>query len=151
MFAIEDEKLPPPTPALPAHASSTQTCVSCGRPASHPLGTTSASRVVGISSSATVTVVHARPPNFGTANVYGIRSAAPTRFGTAMSQNCSGSESAIPALPRLMTMIVQRTQTLKPRCSAKIDKPRFLRAIGRPVVFHNTGSRALRSRRGDPR
>ena len=69
MFAIEEEKLPPPTPAVAAQASSTRNCVSWASPASQPLGRRNASNIVGISSSPTVTVVQARPPSLGTANV----------------------------------------------------------------------------------
>src|SRR5688572_7278333 len=36
-----------------------------------------------------------------------------------------------------MTTIVHSTQTLKPRCSAKIDNARFLRAIRLPVRSQN--------------
>src|SRR5215218_7621046 len=66
-----------------------------------------------------------------------MRRKEPTRFGTAVSQNSSDSDIAMPTLPRLRTMIVHRTQTLKPRFSAKIDKIRFLRAIARPVDAQN--------------
>ena len=69
MFAIDEEKLPPPKPAVAAQTSSTQNCVSWLWPASQPLGTTIASSSVGISSSAALIVVHSRPPNRGTANV----------------------------------------------------------------------------------
>ncbi len=69
MFAIEEEKLPPPTPAVAAQASRTQNCVPCACSASQPLGTTIAISSVGISSSAALTVVHALPPKRGTANV----------------------------------------------------------------------------------
>ena len=54
-----------------------------------------------------------------------------------MSQNCSGSERAIPTLARLITTIVHRTQMLKPMCSAKIEKIRLRRAMLRPVVSQN--------------
>ena len=59
------------------------------------------------------------------------------RFGTAVSQNCSGTDIAIPTLARLMTTIVHSTQTLKPRCSAKIERARLRRAMRRPVVSQN--------------
>ena len=91
MLAIEEEKLPPPTPAVAAHANSTQNWVSWLWSASHPLGTTIATSSAGMSSRPALNAVHARPPNRGTANVYGMRSAAPIRFGSAVSQNCSGS------------------------------------------------------------
>src|SRR3954471_23362200 len=104
MLAIDEEKVPPPTPAVAAQAKSTQNCVSCDCEASHPLGTTSATSSAGMKSRLALIVVHVRPPKRGTANVYGIRSALPMRFGTAVSQNCSGSDSVIPTLARLMTM-----------------------------------------------
>ena len=69
MFAIEEEKLPPPKPAVAAQASRTQNWVSCAWSPSHPLGTTIASSRVGISSSEALTAVHSRPPKRGTANV----------------------------------------------------------------------------------
>src|SRR3954468_6727422 len=106
MLAIDDEKLPPPKPAVAAQASRTQNCVSWLWAASHPLGTTIAASSAGMNSRLALIVDHSRPPKRGTANVYGMRSAEPTRFGTAVNQNCSGSDSVIPALPRLRTMIV---------------------------------------------
>src|SRR3954452_6015074 len=130
MLAIDEEKLPPPTPAVAAQATRTQNCVSCDCEASPPLGTTSATSSAGMNSRLALIVVHVRPPKRGTANVYGMRSAEPTRFGTAVSQNCSGSDSVIPALPRLRTMIVHSTQMLKPRCSAKIETMRLRRGGG---------------------
>ena len=69
MLAIDEEKLPPPKPAVAAQASSTQNCVSCSWSASQPLGTTIASSSAGISSSEALIVVHARPPKRGTAKV----------------------------------------------------------------------------------
>jgi hypothetical protein len=47
---------------------------------------------------------------------------------------------AMPMLPRLMTTIVHSTQTLKPRCSAKIDQIRFRWATFLPVVSQKTAS-----------
>src|SRR3954451_10077851 len=66
-----------------------------------------------------------------------MRNAAPTRFGTAVSQNFSDSDS--PA-STLSTTIVHSTQMLKPMCSAKIEKIRFLRAIRLPSAAQNGGS-----------
>ena len=66
MLAIDDEKLPPPTPASIATASSV--------PNDTPGSSTSAVAVIGTSSSAALTIVQLRPPNFATANVYGSRS-----------------------------------------------------------------------------
>src|SRR5919112_6350083 len=134
MFAIDEEKLPPPKPAVAAHSARPHIRVRCLARPSQPLGTTSASRTTGMSSRLALVVVHARPPNLGTANVYGIRSVEPTRFGSAMSRNCSDSDSVKPALARLMTMIVHSTQIEKPRFSAKIERARFLRATRLPRV-----------------
>src|SRR5918997_2591774 len=140
MFAIDEEKSPPPKPAVAAHSASTHICVQWLWSCSQPLGTSKASSSTGISSSDALMPVHARPPNRGTANVYGIRSVAPTRFGSAMSKNCSDSDSVKPALARLMTTIVHSTQIENPRCSAKIDSVRFLRAIRRPPDSQNASS-----------
>ncbi len=73
-------KLPPPNPAVAATSAISQNGVS-GRVTKY------ASPLVGISSSSAETTVQFRPPNLGTANVYGSRSVAPTRLGTATSQN----------------------------------------------------------------
>ena len=96
MLAIDEEKLPPPTPAVAAHAKRTQSCALWDWCSSHPLGTTIANNNVGMNSSAALTVVHARPPNLGTANVYGIRSIEPTRFGISVSRNSSDTDSVMP-------------------------------------------------------
>src|ERR1700716_2049305 len=109
MLAMEEEKFPPPTPAVAAQASSTQNWVPCDWCASHPLGTRTASRVDGMSSSAALIPVHNRPPKRGTANVYGIRSAEPIRLGTAVSQNASDRLIASPMLARLITTTDQST------------------------------------------
>ena len=69
MLAIEEEKLPPPTPAVAAQSISTQSCVSWLWSASHPLGTTTARSSAGMNSSDALTTVHARPPKRGTAKV----------------------------------------------------------------------------------
>src|SRR5918997_1538287 len=88
MLNIEDEKLPPPSPAVPAQ----------------------------------------------------MRSSEPTRLGTSVSRNCSDTDIVMPALPRLMTTIVQITQTLKPRCSENIDHIRLRRAIRAPVCAQKVSS-----------
>jgi len=69
MFAIEEEKFPPPRPADAAQSASTHICVEWLCWSSQPVGTRKASSVTGISSSEALIVVHTRPPNFGTANV----------------------------------------------------------------------------------
>src|SRR5687768_5988750 len=125
MFAIEEEKLPPPTPAVAAQAIRIHICVPCDCAASQPLGTRNASSAVGMISSDALIVVHARPPYLGTAKVYGIRRNDPTRFGTATRMNSSEIDSVMPMFARLMTTIVHSTQMLNPRFSAKIEKIRF--------------------------
>lgn len=137
MFAIEEEKFPPPTPAVAAHAIRTHSCVLCGWPCSQPLGTRIASSRAGISSSAALIVVHSRPPKRAIANVYGIRSADPTRLGIAVSRNWSHSDSVMPTFERLITTIVHSTQMLNPMCSAKIEKIKLRRAILAPVEAQN--------------
>src|SRR5947209_1577991 len=117
MLAMDDEKLPPPTPADAAHSSSTHSCTSWLWCSNHPLGTTTASSSTGTNSSDELITVHFRPPNFGMANVYGMRNAEPMAFGTSVSRNCSDTDSVRPALARLITTVVQRTQIEKPMCS----------------------------------
>src|SRR5436305_496461 len=140
MFAIDDEKLPPPPPAVAAQATRIHSCVSCVCDASQPVGTRKASSEVGMSSSDALNTVHARPPYFGTANVYGIRRNDPTRLGTVVNRNSSPIDIVMPMFARLMTTIVQSTQMLKPRFSAKIEKIRFLRAILLPEDSHIASS-----------
>src|SRR3954451_16909485 len=112
MLAIDDEKLPPPTPAVAAHRTSTHSCTLCVWSNSQPLGTTIASNRVGISNNAALKVVHALPPNLGTANVYGMRSSDPIRFGMSVNKNSSDTNKLMPALARLRTTIVHSTHTL---------------------------------------
>src|SRR5438105_5720336 len=114
MVAIDEEKFPPPTPAVAAQISSTSNCVLWLCPCIHPLGTRNASSVVGMNNSDALIVVHIRPPNFGTANVYGIRIAEPTRFGIDTSQNDSDTLIGSPAAARLSTTTDQSTQMAKP-------------------------------------
>lgn len=140
MFAIEEEKLPPPTPAVAEQASRTQNVVSWSCAASHPLGTTNASSADGTSSSAADITVHNRPPRRGTANVYGIRIAEPTRLGTETSQNDSDTLIGSPAAGRLSTTTDHSTQIAKPRCSVNTEKIRLRRATRRPVVSQNSSS-----------
>src|SRR6266498_2787017 len=145
MLAIDEEKLPPPTPAVAAQSIRIQNWVSCDWVASQPLGTRNASSRDGISSKVALMVVHTRPPNFGTANVYGMRSAEPTRFGTAVSQNISDRVMVSPAFARLITTTDHSTHSANPRCSAKIEKMRFLRAIFLPVDSQNCSSSVCQS------
>src|SRR6516225_2609970 len=110
MLAIDDEKLPPPTPAVAAHRKSTHSWALCVWCNSQPLGTTMASKSVGMNSNAALTVVHVRPPKRGTANVYGMRRIEPMRLGTSVRRNSSETDSLIPTLARLSTTIVHITQ-----------------------------------------
>src|SRR6478609_12086287 len=84
MLAIELAKLAPPRPAVAAIRQNSQ----YGVPG---FCTATAKPSVGISSSAALAIVQFRPPNLGTANVYGSRSSDPTRLGSATSRNsCCG-------------------------------------------------------------
>src|SRR5215211_7561947 len=74
-----------------------------------------------------------------------MRRAEPIRFGTAVSQNCSGSDSVIPTLPRLITTIVHSTQTLLLKGSATTERNRFLRAIRRPFCSQNSSFSGVQS------
>src|SRR5215217_4142643 len=96
--------------------------------------------MVGISSSSAETTVQFRPPNFGTAKVYGSRSSEPTRFGMATSQNSCCGVKLKPALASIAALTLHSSQTEKPRCSAKIEKIRFRRATGLPVDSQKLGS-----------
>src|SRR5437764_12522596 len=72
-----------------------------------------------------------------------MRSAAPTRFGVAVSQNSSPGVNSCPApnpaLLRLSTSTDHNTQIENPMCSAKTEKIRFLRATAFPVFCQNAG------------
>ena len=61
MLVIDDAKLPPPSPAK--HATTMKVVYDV------PGCMTIAARIVGMSSSAALTIVQLRPPNFATANV----------------------------------------------------------------------------------
>ena len=80
MLVIDEAKLPPPNPASAATSSST------GKGARFSSATTSPR--VGASSSSADMIVQLRPPNRGTAKLYGMRSADPTSTGIDSSQNC---------------------------------------------------------------
>src|SRR5436309_900089 len=109
MLAIEEAKLPPPRPAVAAISTNTQNGV-CGR------CTKNAKSRVGMSSRAALVAVQLRPPNFGTAKVYGSRIRDPTRLGTATSRNsCDGEKSKFILASRAEETL-QSSQTEKPRC-----------------------------------
>ena len=136
MFAIEEAKLPPPTPASIATASSV--------PNETPGSSTIPAATHGTSSSSALMIVQFRPPTRATASVYGIRSTAPTAAGRAVSRNfCEGSNPY--AGPRKSTKTAQRLQTEKPMCSARIEKTRFRRATRSPRASQKAGSSGLQS------
>ena len=138
MFAIELAKLPPPKPAVAAIRQKAQYGVS-GR------CTKKAKSRVGTSSSAALIIVQLRPPNLGTANVYGSRSSDPTRLGSATStKSCCGVKEK-PICSRNAELTLQISQTEKPRCSAKIDQIRLRRATCRPPPSQNSGSSGRQS------
>jgi hypothetical protein len=78
MLAMLEAKLPPPRPAVAATTSISENGVS-GRV------TKNASRMVGMKSSDALTMVQFRPPNRGTAKVYGNRISEPISPGNATS------------------------------------------------------------------
>jgi hypothetical protein len=77
MSAMLEAKLPPPRPAVAVTISISQNGVS-GRVMKY------ASAIVGTNSSAALRMVQFRPPNWGTAIVYGNRISEPTSPGKAM-------------------------------------------------------------------
>src|SRR5919106_1641690 len=132
MFAMLEAKLPPPRPAVTAATMNIQYGV---------LGfdTHTTSRVHGISSSRALTTVQFRPPNLATAKVYGKRIVAPTRLGTAASQNSWSTEKSKPACTRNTALTLHSIQTEKPMCSARMDHTRFRRATFAPPPAQNSG------------
>src|SRR5882724_2705938 len=136
MFAIDDEKLPPPTPAVAATTSSIENDT--------PGWRTVAANTHGSNSKRALTIVQLRPPNLATANVYGMRMPAPTAAGNVVSRNfCDGS---IPYCgPRNSTNTDHIVQTENPMCSEKIDRIRFRRAIRDPRVAQNSASSGRQS------
>src|SRR6266516_4052763 len=107
MLAMLEAKLPPPRPAAAATSRNTQ----YGVPR-WPTATASSSS--GTTSTAAENTVQVRPPNRGTAKVYGSRSSAPTRFGTATSQNSCAVENPYPALFRLTATVLHSSHTENP-------------------------------------
>src|SRR3954451_4524791 len=120
MFAIDDAKLPPPTPATAASRISVEY--------ETPGSIRKAADTAGTSSSDALMMVQLRPPNRATANVYGIRSTAPTSAGTAVSRNLPAGSTPY-AGPRKSTSTDHIVHTEKPMCSEEIEKIRFRRAI----------------------
>src|SRR4051794_8654206 len=81
MLAIDEAKLPPPTPASAATTSNVLS--------ETPGFSTTAAAIVGTSNSRALNTVQFRPPNRATAKVYGIRRIDPTSAGTEVSRNLS--------------------------------------------------------------
>src|SRR5690242_13790609 len=116
MLAIEEAKLPPPTPATAARIR---------RVVKETPGLTrTAADTAGISSSAALTIVQLRPPNLATAKVYGRRRAAPSAVGTVVSRNFPAGSTWY-AGPRNSTSTDHRLHTENPMCSEKIEKTRL--------------------------
>src|SRR4051812_5257340 len=136
MFAMDDEKLPPPTPAIAATISSDENDT--------PGCSTKIAAIVGMRSSAALTTVQFRPPNLATANVYGSRMPAPTAVGSVVSRNfCDGSSPY--SGPRKSTNTDQRLQIENPMCSEKMENMRFRFATFSPFSAQNTGSSGRQS------
>ncbi len=107
----------------------------------------------GMTSSVAETIVQLRPPNTGTAKVYGSRRKAPTPLGTATSHSAwvavraNPDAAGLPSAPAVIctTTMLHSSHTEKPMCSAKIDQIRFRLAIGLPTVSQNSGSSGRQS------
>lgn len=140
------QSCPPPKPAVAAITTNTAN----GR---EGWLTAQASSRHGITSSAAETVVQLRPPKIGIAKVYGSRRNAPTPLGTATKHRAWLADSAQPdaagcpgaAAVIWTTTMLHSIHTLKPTCSAKMEKIRLRRAIGLPIVSQNTGSSGRQS------
>src|SRR5690348_1448922 len=117
MLAIELAKLPPPSPARQEIAANTQNGVP-------PLVTAIMNAIVGISSRTAEMIVQLRPPNFGTAKVYGIRRNEPIRFGREVSRKSWLNVKLKAGFWVISSGVVtdHSSQIEKPRCSAKIDQ-----------------------------
>src|SRR5262245_5853033 len=103
MFVIDEAKLPPPAPASEA----TSRYVVSEWP-----GLTMSHHVVmvGTRSATPLTIVQFRPPKKAVAIVYGTRSSAPTRVGTATSTNLSAAVKPYTACGMNSTMTDQIDQ-----------------------------------------
>src|SRR3954451_10161836 len=116
MLVIDEAKLPPPTPATAASTISVEY--------ETPGRIRKAASTAGTSSSDALKMVQWRPPKRATAKLYGIRSAAPTRVGTAVSRNLPAGSTWY-AGPRNRTSTDHSDQTEKPMCSEVIEKIRL--------------------------
>jgi hypothetical protein len=142
MLAIEEAKLPPPTPVIAARIIRVVYDT--------PGFTRIAVGIAGRSSSAALMIVQLRPPKVATAKVYGSRSADPTSAGTAVSRNFPAGSTWY-AGPRNSTITDQMVQIEKPRCSAKMEKIRFRRATLAPPSAQKVGSSGRQSSIHRPR
>src|SRR4051812_37700476 len=124
MLAIDEAKLPPPTPASAATTSSV--------PSDTPGFRTTIIAVSGTSSRSALIVVQLRPPNRATAKVYGSRRTEPTAAGTDVSRNLSAGVKPYFG-PRKSTSDAHIVQTEKPMCSDRMEKTRLRRATFFPV------------------
>ena len=79
MFAIDDEKFPPPTPATDAQSSSVVNDT--------PGCSAKAASTQGTMRMPAEKIVQLRPPNLAVANVYGRRRTPPTAVGSVVSRN----------------------------------------------------------------
>src|SRR2546421_6219566 len=104
MFAIDEAKLPPPTPVIAARTIS----VVYETPGRIRI----AAGIVGRSSNVALMIVQLRPPNVATAKVYGSRSTEPTSAGTAVSRNFPAASTWY-AGPRKSTSTDHIVQTEK--------------------------------------
>src|SRR5438132_4208535 len=138
MFAMLEAKLPPPSPAVEAASAISQKGV-WGR------CTRTARLAAGIRSRSALTTVQLRPPNFGTAKVYGKRMIDPTSPGTETSVKSCAVVYLNPAAGSRVAAMLHTSHTEKPMFSARIDQMRFRRAIDRPVASQKCGSSGFQS------
>src|SRR5918999_3801661 len=136
MLAIEEAKLPPPTPATAARMMS----VVYETPGSRKIATSTH----GTSSMDALKMVQLRPPNIATAKVYGSRSVDPTSAGTAVRRNFPAGSTPY-AGPMNSTSTDHTVHTENPMCSEKIEKMRLRRATLAPVCDQNSGSSGRQS------
>src|SRR6185369_14057305 len=136
MFAIDEAKFPPPTPAIAARTINV-VYDTPGR----------SNRVTprhGTNSRAALTTVQLRPPKRATANVYGRRITDPTSAGTAVRRNFPAGSTWY-AGPRKSTSTDHSVQTENPMCSHRIDTTRLRRAIRAPVRSQKSRSSGRQS------
>src|SRR6478672_6338428 len=99
---------------------------------------------VGMSSSSALTIVQLRPPNVPTAKVYGSRSAAPSRVGSAVSRTLPAASMPYSG-PRNSTSTDHMLHTENPMCSENTEKIRLRLAIRAPFSVQKSGSSGRQS------